>query len=150
MRAALVDPEIDRKNAHLAPGVGRALVADVRRVNIVGTSGWIGRTTAALLHDALGPEAFAERVVCFGSRADVIDLDGIAIPQRPLAQLAEQDRRPTVEHNVERSIDARGSRRPVLGELHVDLGGRLVHTWLAATTATAHPTSTLARVRRRG
>ena len=100
MRAALVDPEIDRKNAHLAPGVGRALVADVRRVNIVGTSGWIGRTTAALLHDALGPEAFAERVVCFGSRADVIDLDGIAIPQRPLAQLAEQDRRPTLLFNL--------------------------------------------------
>jgi hypothetical protein len=51
----------------------------------------------------------------------------------------EPDRRPTVAHNVERSIDPAGSRRPVIAEVHVDLGGRLTHAWLPGST----PRSTL-------
>jgi putative polyketide hydroxylase len=42
----------------------------------------------------------------------------------------EGERRPAVVHNVERSADPMGSRRDVLGELSVDLGGRLRHVWL--------------------
>jgi 2-polyprenyl-6-methoxyphenol hydroxylase-like FAD-dependent oxidoreductase len=42
----------------------------------------------------------------------------------------ETERWPLVEHNFNRSIDPAGSRRPVLSELHVDLGGRLPHAWL--------------------
>lgn len=100
MRQALPDPDIDRKNARLSPEVRASLLADHRRVNIIGTSGWIGRTTAALLHEALGPEAFADRVACFGSRAGRIDLDGLSIPQRPLTELAAQDSRPTLVFNL--------------------------------------------------
>ena len=95
------DPESDRRHARLAPGVRQALLADDRRLNIVGTSGWIGRTAASLLYEALGPEGFAERVLCFGSKATAIDLgQGISIPQRPLATLAGQERRPTVLFNL--------------------------------------------------
>ncbi|HWM23146.1 MAG TPA: FAD-dependent monooxygenase [Ilumatobacteraceae bacterium] len=42
----------------------------------------------------------------------------------------ETERRPLVEHNFNRSIDPAGSRRPVLSELQVDLGGRIPHAWL--------------------
>jgi putative polyketide hydroxylase len=42
----------------------------------------------------------------------------------------ESERRPLVEHNLQRSIDPAGSRRPVLSELQVDLGGRMCHAWL--------------------
>jgi putative polyketide hydroxylase len=42
----------------------------------------------------------------------------------------EAERRPAVVHNVDRSADPMGSRRDVLGELSVDLGGRLRHVWL--------------------
>ena len=42
----------------------------------------------------------------------------------------ESERRPLVEHNLQRSIDPAGSRRPVLSELQVDLGGRIRHAWL--------------------
>lgn len=91
------DPEADRKHALLAQSVCQALLADTRRINIVGVSGWIGRTTVALLHEALGPEVFARRVVCFGSRTGVVDLDeGMSISQRPLAEVAEQECRPTL------------------------------------------------------
>jgi nucleoside-diphosphate-sugar epimerase len=101
MPAPPFDPEADRRHARLADNVRQTLLADTRRLNIVGTSGWIGRTTAALLHEALGAEVFAERVACFGSRAGVIDLgDGISIPQRPLAELAEQGHRPTLLFNL--------------------------------------------------
>ena len=42
----------------------------------------------------------------------------------------EAERRPVAEHNLGRSADPSGSRREVLGELHVDLGGRIGHHWL--------------------
>ena len=41
----------------------------------------------------------------------------------------ETERRPVVAHNVERSVDERGSYRDVLDELHIDLGGRIQHLW---------------------
>lgn len=101
MRSMPVDPQIDRKHARLAPSVRQAFLAETRRVNIVGASGWIGRTTAALLYEALGPEAFSRRVACFGSRAGVLDLgQGISIPQRPLADLAGQEHSPKLLFNL--------------------------------------------------
>jgi putative polyketide hydroxylase len=42
----------------------------------------------------------------------------------------ESERRVVAEHNLARSTDPDGSRRPVIDELHVDLGGRLAHAWL--------------------
>jgi len=42
----------------------------------------------------------------------------------------EAERRPVAAHNVARSADPNGSIRDPLGELHVDLGGRLPHAWL--------------------
>jgi len=42
----------------------------------------------------------------------------------------EAERRPVAEHNLERSLDPTGSRRSVVGEVHVDLGPRLPHLWL--------------------
>ncbi|MDP1735915.1 MAG: NAD-dependent epimerase/dehydratase family protein [Caulobacter sp.] len=101
MQSMPFDPEIDRKHARLAQGVRQTLLADTRRINIVGASGWIGRTTAALLYEALGAEAFSRRVACFGSRAGVLDLDeGLSIPQRPLAEIAEQEQSPTLLFNL--------------------------------------------------
>jgi 2-polyprenyl-6-methoxyphenol hydroxylase-like FAD-dependent oxidoreductase len=41
----------------------------------------------------------------------------------------ETERRPVVEHNLERSLDPTGSRRQ-LDEMHVDIGGRIRHVWL--------------------
>src|SRR5829696_459058 len=42
----------------------------------------------------------------------------------------EGERRPVAEHNIARSVDEYGSRRPVAQELHTDLGGRIPHVWL--------------------
>jgi putative polyketide hydroxylase len=42
----------------------------------------------------------------------------------------EVERRPVAEHNVARSADELGSRRPSGEELRVDLGGRIDHHWL--------------------
>ena len=42
----------------------------------------------------------------------------------------EVERRPVAEHNLNRSLDPIGSRRSVIGEVHVDLGPRLPHLWL--------------------
>jgi 2-polyprenyl-6-methoxyphenol hydroxylase-like FAD-dependent oxidoreductase len=42
----------------------------------------------------------------------------------------EAERRPIALHTVQRSADPEGSRRTVLGELQVDLGGRLPHAWV--------------------
>ncbi|HET6952059.1 MAG TPA: FAD-dependent monooxygenase [Acidimicrobiales bacterium] len=54
----------------------------------------------------------------------------------------EAERRPVAEHNVARSIDPEGSRRPAVDEMHVDLGGRISHLWLDGTPGAA-PVSTL-------
>ena len=42
----------------------------------------------------------------------------------------ELERRSVAEHNVARSTDPDGSRRAVIDELHVDLGGRITHAWV--------------------
>jgi putative polyketide hydroxylase len=42
----------------------------------------------------------------------------------------EAERRPIAENNVARSADPSGSRREVVRELAVDLGGRIPHVWL--------------------
>jgi len=42
----------------------------------------------------------------------------------------EAERRPVAAHNVERSIDERGSYRDPIDEIHVDLGGRIPHLWV--------------------
>ena len=57
-------------------------------------------------------------------------LRGWAPPE--LLDTYEVERRVVAEHNIVRSTDPQGSRRPVLDELSVDLGGRLRHAWLPA------------------
>ena len=52
----------------------------------------------------------------------------------------EAERRVVAEHNLVRSVDPNGSRRPVVDELGVDLGGRIAHAWVPST---AEPVSTL-------
>jgi 2-polyprenyl-6-methoxyphenol hydroxylase-like FAD-dependent oxidoreductase len=42
----------------------------------------------------------------------------------------EAERRVVADHHVTRSTDPNGSLRPVLGEVQVDLGGRIPHVWL--------------------
>ncbi len=46
----------------------------------------------------------------------------------------ETERRVVAEHNVVRSTDPDGSRRPVVDELNVDLGGRVPHAWLPSAS----------------
>jgi putative polyketide hydroxylase len=55
-------------------------------------------------------------------------LRGWAEPE--LLDSYEAERRPVAEHNVTRSADPNGSRRPVDEELVADLGGRVPHRWL--------------------
>ncbi len=62
-------------------------------------------------------------------------LQGWAEPA--LLDTYELERRPVAEHNVARSTDPDGSRRPALGELAVDLGGRIPHVWLPDATGRA-------------
>jgi nucleoside-diphosphate-sugar epimerase len=51
----------------------------------------------ALLREALGAEAFVEKVACFGSGAGVVDLEnGFSVQQRPLAELGRLESRPTL------------------------------------------------------
>ena len=116
MRAWPFDPDVDRREARLAPSARRLLLADTRRIVIVGAGGWIGRTVIALLHEALGARAFAERVVCFGSRANTLDVDdGLCVQVRPLADLVGRrrigpDRRQA--HGPEQLLGAAAARLP--------------------------------------
>jgi len=58
----------------------------------------------------------------------------------------ETERRPVAEHNLARSLDPVGSRRPAGDEVQVDLGPRLPHRWLPAAvpnSETGSRTSTL-------
>lgn len=48
----------------------------------------------------------------------------------------ESERRPAAEHNVDRSADANGSSRRAPTEVHVDLGGRITHLWVAPGVST--------------
>lgn len=88
---------MDRRNARLADCARDALRADPRRIVIVGARGWIGRTLLSLLREALGDDAFARRVSCFGSSDGMVDLDGdFTVPQRALSQLASIGHQPTL------------------------------------------------------
>jgi putative polyketide hydroxylase len=42
----------------------------------------------------------------------------------------EAERRPVASHNLQRSIDERGSYRDTIDEIHIDLGGRIAHLWV--------------------
>jgi putative polyketide hydroxylase len=48
----------------------------------------------------------------------------------------ESERRPAVEHNLDRSADPSGARREVTGEVHVDLAGRIRHIWVSPGVST--------------
>lgn len=48
----------------------------------------------------------------------------------------ESERRPAIEHNLERSADPSGSQREVASEVHVDLAGRLKHLWVSPSVST--------------
>jgi UDP-glucuronate decarboxylase len=77
-----------RARARLAQDVRAALRADRRRIVVVGARGWIGRALLALLWEALEPDDFARRVVCFGSTLGVVEMDdGVSTRQFPLAVL---------------------------------------------------------------
>ena len=56
--------------------------------------------------------------------------------QAALLDSYEFERRPIVTHNLDRSVDPAGSRRSVLPELQVDLGGRIPHAWLPTDEST--------------
>jgi 2-polyprenyl-6-methoxyphenol hydroxylase-like FAD-dependent oxidoreductase len=49
---------------------------------------------------------------------------------KDLLESYEEERRPVAAHNVERSLDERGSYRDVMDEVHIDLGGRMAHLWV--------------------
>jgi nucleoside-diphosphate-sugar epimerase len=67
------------------------------RVVVVGAGGWMGLATLELLHRLLGPAAFDERVVAFGSRRRELALrGGFRVEQRPLDELAALPRHPTI------------------------------------------------------
>jgi 2-polyprenyl-6-methoxyphenol hydroxylase-like FAD-dependent oxidoreductase len=57
-------------------------------------------------------------------------LRGWAAPS--LLDTYDAERRPLVEHNVARSVDPGGTRRPPGDELTVDLAGRIGHHWVEA------------------
>jgi len=82
--------------AGLAPNVEQAVRSSEARIVITGAGGWIGMATLELLYAALGP-AFPARVHCFGSGHRILQLiDGTAIEQRPLAEVATLAPTPTI------------------------------------------------------
>ncbi len=74
--------------SQLHPLARAKLVADDRRIVIVGAGGWIGRTLMRGLYDAVGERTFRQRVVPVGSTARSVDFgDGLAVDQIALGQL---------------------------------------------------------------
>jgi putative polyketide hydroxylase len=55
---------------------------------------------------------------------------------RSLLTSYEAERRPAVQHNLERSVDLSGARRAVPLEVPVDLAGRIKHVWVAPGVST--------------
>lgn len=73
------------------------LLSSGRRIVITGASGWIGRATLELLHNTLGPGAFAERVYAFGSTRRTIDIrDGLTVEQQALADIGQLSPSPSL------------------------------------------------------
>jgi putative polyketide hydroxylase len=116
-----LDPRIERIGAFHSPGelanqfrVGRAfLVGDA--AHRVTPRGGTGMNTALQSGYDIGWKL-------------AWVLQGWAEPE--LLDTYESERRVVAEHNVVRSTDADGSRRPVVDELQVDLGGRVAHAWV--------------------
>ena len=80
----------------LSAHIATALRASPQRMVVTGASGWLGRATLDLLHDALG-DAFGARVACFGSQSAEIRLSPTrSIEQRPLSELGALPRQPTL------------------------------------------------------
>lgn len=68
-----------------------------QRIIVVGAGGWLGLATLELLHRLLGPEAFAARVVAFGSYARILQLrGGLNVAQSPLSELADAKLAPSL------------------------------------------------------
>ncbi len=80
----------------LAPQIAERLIADGRRIVVTGAGGWLGLATLELLAAVLG-DAFAKRIVAFGSSSRVLRLrDGTQVLQRPLADMAWLPEAPTL------------------------------------------------------
>lgn len=80
----------------LAGPAAERLPAGNERIVITGASGWIGTATLELLYNTLGADAFAERVLAFGSAARSLDFGAGKIQQRPLAALLALPAKPTL------------------------------------------------------
>lgn len=75
--------------------VAQALAQSGKRIVVTGAGGWLGLATLDSLASALGDD-FTSRVVAFGSATRVLALrDGLALPQRPLDELAQLEPQPT-------------------------------------------------------
>lgn len=75
----------------ILPQLDTALKSSTFRIAVTGASGWIGRALLDMLHEVLGDEAFAQRVVAFGSFAYDMPLSGGAVVQvHPLSELPAQ------------------------------------------------------------
>lgn len=87
----------DRERCRLAGRVRARVIDDDRRIIVAGASGWIGRTVLSLLHEALGPTAFARRVACFGSSEKVVRLiNGSQVRQLALSSLPDISAQPSL------------------------------------------------------
>lgn len=73
----------------LPADLAQRLVAGDAELAVTGASGWFGRATLALLHDALGERAFAARVRAFASAARPLRVrQGLDVPLLALDDLA--------------------------------------------------------------
>jgi putative polyketide hydroxylase len=131
-----LDPHIERIGRFHAPGqlaetfrVGRTFLAG-DAAHRVTPRGGTGMNTAFLSGYDLGWKL-------------AWVLSGWAAPG--LLDTYEAERRVVAEHNLARSTDPDGSRRPVLTELNVDLGGRLAHAWLPSASGAVSTVDLLGR-----